>query len=112
MLAKVEKERVERAKTQPQRQIKWDDSKMRNVYANVCNVSGSREEIALLFGLNHAWHAGQPEMTIELADRIILNPYMAKRLAILFNNFIRDYEAKYGTLEVGQAETSAGKTVH
>ena len=42
-----------------QLKIKWDDSDMRSVYANVC-----------------------------------------KRLSILLNNVIRDYESRYGVMEV------------
>lgn len=80
--------------------IRWDDSSMRSVYANVCNVAGTREEIVLLFGMNQAWHSGQQEVTIQLADRIVLSPFVAKRLTILLNNVIKDYESKYGTLEV------------
>jgi hypothetical protein len=78
--------------------IRWDDSSMRSVYANVCNVAGTREEIVLLFGMNQAWHSGQKEVTIQLADRIVMSPFDAKRLATLLNNVIRDYEAKYGSL--------------
>ena len=84
-----------------QRTIKWEDTNMRNVYANVCNVAGTREEIVLLFGMNQAWHAGQPEIKINLADRIVVSPFVAKRLSILLNNVIKDYESKYGTLDIG-----------
>ncbi len=84
-----------------QRKIRWDDTNMRNVYANVCNVAGTREEIVLLFGMNQAWHSAQEEVTIQLADRIVLSPFVAKRLSILLNNVVRDYETKYGSLDVG-----------
>lgn len=80
--------------------VRWDDSSMRNVYANVCNVAGTREEIVLLFGMNQAWHSGQTEVTIQLADRVVMSPFVAKRLAVLLNNVIKDYESKYGTLEI------------
>ncbi len=83
--------------------IRWDDSSMRSVYSNVCNVAGTREEIVLLFGMNQAWHSGQKEVTIQLADRIVLSPFVAKRLAVLLNNVIRDYESKYGTLNIEPA---------
>ena len=76
--------------------IKWDDSNMRSVYANVVNAAGTREEIVLLFGMNQAWHSGQKEVTVQLTDRIILNPFVAKRLAVLLNNVIRDYEFRFG----------------
>ncbi len=80
--------------------VRWDDTNMRNVYSNVCNVAGTREEIVLLFGMNQAWHSGQKELTVQLADRIVLSPFVAKRLAVLLNNVIRDYESKYGTLNI------------
>ena len=80
--------------------IRWDDSNMRSVYSNVCNVAGTREEIVLLFGMNQAWHAGQKEVTVQLSDRVVLSPFAAKRLVTLLNNIIRDYETKFGTLEI------------
>jgi hypothetical protein len=83
-----------------QRKIRWDDSNMRSVYANVCNVTGTREEVVLLFGMNQAWHSGQAEVTIQLADRIVLSPFVAKRLSVLLNNVIQDYESKYGSLKI------------
>jgi hypothetical protein len=84
-----------------QPRIVWDDSNMRSVYSNVSNVAGGREEIVLLFGMNQAWHAGQKEVKVQLTDRIVLSPFAAKRLSILLNNVLQDYEKRYGTLEVG-----------
>ena len=99
--------------TQPgtQVKIKWDDSNMRSVYANVVNAAGTREEIVLLFGMNQAWHSGQKEVTVKLSDRIILSPFAAKRLATLLNNVIRDYEFRFGSfnIEGGRPEDS---TIH
>ncbi len=84
-----------------QTKILWDDANMRSVYANVANVAGGREEIVLLFGLNQAWHAGQKEVKVQLSDRIVMSPFAAKRLAMLLNNVLSDYESKYGKLEIG-----------
>jgi hypothetical protein len=83
-----------------QTKIVWDDSKMRSVYSNVANVAGGREEIVLLFGMNQAWHAGQKEVNVQLTDRIVLSPFAAKRLSILLNNVLADYEKKFGKLEI------------
>src|SRR4030066_365186 len=80
--------------------IVWDDTNMRSGYANVANVAGTREEIVLLFGMNQAWHAGQKEVTVQLTDRIVLSPFAAKRLAILLQNVIRDYESRFGALDL------------
>jgi hypothetical protein len=87
--------------TAGQTKIVWDDSNMRSAYANVSNVAGGREEIVLLFGMNQAWHAGQSEVKVKLTDRIVLSPFAAKRLAMLLNNVIADYEKKFGKLEIG-----------
>ena len=81
--------------------IRWDDSNMRSTYSNVANVAGTREEIVLLFGMNQAWHSGQKEVTVQLTDRIVLSPFAAKRMAILLQNVIRDYESRYGELDIG-----------
>ncbi len=78
----------------------WDDSKMKTSYANVCNVLGTREEIMLLFGANQAWHGGQKEVTVVLSDRIVLNPYAAKRLSTLLEQGLKEYEARYGELKL------------
>lgn len=79
--------------------IRWDDSKMRSVYANVCNVSSTREEVTLLFGTNQAWRAGQKEVGIELTDRVIVSPFAAKRLSLLLSSVVAEYEKRFGTLD-------------
>ena len=80
--------------------IRWDDSNLRSSYANVVNVTSTREEVVLLFGLNNAWQAGQSEVTIQLSDRLILSPFAAKRLSLLLDNVLKQYEARFGTLNL------------
>ena len=89
--------------------VKWDDTNMRSTYANVCNVTGTREEIVLLFGMNQAWHAGQKEVTVQLAERIVLSPFAAKRLALLLNNTVRDYETHFGALDAEPSRPADSK---
>jgi hypothetical protein len=80
--------------------IKWDDTAMKSSYANVCNVTSTREEVVMLFGINQAWNRGQKEVTIQLTDRIIISPYAAKRLASLLEGVVKEYEKRFGTLNV------------
>ena len=80
--------------------IKWDDSNMKSAYANVCNVSSTREEVVLLFGVNQAWNRGQKEVTIQLTDRIIVSPFAAKRLSLLLGAVVKEYESRFGGLNV------------
>lgn len=80
--------------------IRWDDSKMSSSYANVCNVSSTREEVTVLFGTNQAWHTGLKELTVQLSERVVLNPYAAKRLSVLLGNVMNEYENRFGELEI------------
>ncbi|NLD88047.1 MAG: DUF3467 domain-containing protein [Clostridiales bacterium] len=89
-----------RQEQQQQLKVRWDNTTMRSSYSNVCNVAGTREEIVLLFGMNQSFNADQNEMTIQLNDRIVLSPFVAKRLAGLLDAVIKDYESKYGTLTI------------
>jgi hypothetical protein len=89
--------------------IHWDDAQMKTSYANVCNVASTREEVIVLFGTNQAWKGIEEEVTVQLSDRIILSPFAAKRLALLLNNVIQQYEARFGALEIG-AQVPASTT--
>lgn len=80
--------------------IKWDDSNMQSIYANVCNVNSTREEVVLLFGIHQAWNRGQKEVTIQLTNRIIVSPYAAKRLGMLLDGVVKEYERRFGVLNV------------
>ena len=80
--------------------IIWDDSAMKTSYANVCNVLGTREEIMLLFGANQQWRTGQQEVTVKLSERVVLNPYVAKRLYKMLEQGLQEYEARYGALQL------------
>lgn len=89
--------------------VRWDDSNMQNTYANVCNVSSTREEMTLLFGTNNTWHTGQSEVAVQLTNRIVLNPFAAKRLSLLLNNVVGEYEKRFGELNIQPGTTGAGE---
>ena len=89
--------------------VRWDDSKMVSAYANVCNVAITREEFALIFGTNQTWNNSQKEIVIDLNTRIMMNPYAAKRLALLLANYVREYEARFGELKLDGGREPAGK---
>jgi len=78
--------------------MRWDESQMKHSYANVCNLLTSREEVVLLFGTNQAPHSGQKEIAVELTDRVIMSPYAAKRLSVLLDSVLKEYESRYGAL--------------
>ena len=102
---KVQIREVPRAGTP---KVKWDTVNMRSTYANVCNANCTREEVVLLFGLNQSWSGAEEEVTIQIAERVILSPYAAKRLSLLLNGVVQQYESRFGLLEVAaQAQTKA-----
>jgi hypothetical protein len=84
--------------------VEWDDSKMKTTYANVANAASTREEVTVLFGTNQTWNlAKDKEVVVELTDRIILSPYAAKRLWLLLGGVLKEYESRFGKLDVGLA---------
>ena len=79
--------------------VQFDTSKLQSSYANVCNVSSTREEVVLAFGVNNVWERGQANIQVQLTNRIVLNPYAAKRLADILNRVVAEYESTFGPLK-------------
>jgi hypothetical protein len=79
--------------------VQFDVSNLQNSYANVCNVSSTREEVVLAFGVNNVWERAQANIQVQLTNRIVLNPYAAKRLTAVLNRVVAEYESKFGTLK-------------
>jgi len=93
--------------------VDWDDSEMRSSYANVVNVSSTREEVNVFFGTNQTWKAPTDrKFHVRLSDRIALNPYAAKRLWILLGAVLKEYEKRFGPLQIdaGAASQASGST--
>jgi len=82
--------------------LKWDTSNMSSVYANVCNVNSTQEEMVFLFGVNEAWDAEMGELKIQLTNRVVMSPYAAKRLSLILNNVVEGYESRFGELKIEQ----------
>ena len=77
------------------------DQKMSTTFANVVNIQSTREQVDLFFGTNQTWNAANEKtLTIELSNRIILSPFAAKRLALALDGVLREYETRYGKLDV------------
>ncbi len=86
--------------------VTWDDKKMVTTYANVVNMSSTREEVSLFFGTNQTWNfQEQQSLTVELTNRIVLNPFAAKRLLILLNRIVGEYEKRFGAVQI-EGETA------
>lgn len=94
---KEEQAKAAEAKTP---KVVWDDSAMNMSYANVVNVTSTREEVTLFFGTNQTWNARESEFKVKLHDRIIVSPFAAKRLLTLLNAVVSEYEKRYGQLDI------------
>ncbi|KPJ56089.1 MAG: hypothetical protein AMS16_03015 [Planctomycetes bacterium DG_58] len=89
-----------------QRQIRvgMDERNMKTSYANAFRTNATAEEVMLDFGLNVVNPAreqeGQPDIIFQVNERVILNHYSAKRLAITLSQLIRRHEEQFGELEL------------
>ena len=88
--------------------IRWVTSSLKSSYANVCNVSSTREEVILNFGVNQAWERGAPELEIELSSRLILSPFAAKRLSLMLTKLVAEYENRHGVMDTDGGQQAAG----
>jgi len=107
----AEKPVEEQAREQTgQRQIRLrvDEREMTSTYANAFRTNGTAEEVMLDFGVNLLNQAsqqqGQPEIIFKVNDRVIMNYYSAKRLAITLSQLIRRHEDEFGELELDVAK--------
>jgi hypothetical protein len=66
--------------------VQFDVSNLQSSYANVNNV----------------WERGQANMQVQMTNRIVLNPYAAKRLATVLNRVVAEYESRFGVLKDDQ----------
>ncbi len=78
--------------------IELDDSNVDGLYANLCRVSSTPEEVILDLALNPN-PMGTPVQKIRVSQRVILNHFTAKRLAALLTATVQRHEQVFGRLE-------------
>jgi hypothetical protein len=78
--------------------IRRDESNAKLSYANFFNVSSTREETALMFGMIQASPNPREEVLVEVSNRIVLTPLAAKRLQTMLGRVLDQYEARFGPL--------------
>lgn len=109
----AEKPVEEQAREQTGKQqvrLRIDERNMRSGYANAFRTNGTAEEVMLDFGLNVVNPTAgqkpqeQPEVIFQINERVILNYYTAKRLAITLSQLIRRHEDQFGELELDVAK--------
>ena len=97
---------------QRQVRLRINEQGMQTCYANAFRTNGTAEEVMLDFGVNllnqAAQQQGQPEIVFRVTNRVIMNYYSAKRLAITLSQLIRRHEEQFGELELDVAKRRKG----
>jgi len=92
-------ESARNADQQAQIRLELDDSHVPALYANLCRVSSTPEEVILDVALNPN-PTGAQTQKIQISQRVILNHYTAKRLAALLTATVQHHEQAFGPLEM------------
>ena len=79
--------------------VEFKDAGAHVCYANFCRVSRSPEELILDVGLN-PHPGGQVPSEVTVSQRIVMNPYTAKRLLGALSIALRQHEDTFGEVQV------------
>lgn len=73
------------------------------LYANFVRVAGLPEELVLDFGLNPQPY-GSEQAPVKISQRLVVNYYTAKRLAMALGAFLQRHEQAFGAIEIDVAK--------
>ena len=97
-----------REQTGQQVRLRVDERELTTTYANAFRTNGTAEEVMLDFGVNLVGQAAEgettPEILFKVTNRVIMNYFSAKRLAITLSQLIRRHEEQFGDLELDVAK--------
>jgi len=92
--------------TGQQVRLRIDERNMTTSYANAFRTNATAEEVFLDFGVNLLSPVGQSggrqesaEVVFQTSERVILNYFTAKRLAIALSQMVRRHEERFGELK-------------
>lgn len=81
-----------------------DTSNLHSIYANVCRIAQTPNEVIIDFGLNPNFFGQILDEPLKLEQRVILSHDAAKRLCLHLTATIQNFEAKYGPIELDIAK--------
>jgi len=95
--------------------LRLDDRDMTTMYANAFRTNTSAEEVIIDFGMNlvvpsqqqqqgGSDHQPAGDILFKLSNRVVMNYYTAKRLALLLGQVVRRYEDRFGELKLNAAD--------
>lgn len=94
---------------QRQVRLRIDEREMKTVYVNAFRTNANADEVVVDMGMNLVTPAGQGgrqqgEILFTISDRMIMNYYSAKRLAMMLSQVVRQHEQQFGELKLNAAE--------
>jgi len=117
--AQVQEQAQEQA-GQRQIQVRIDEREMDTAYANAFRTNPTTEEVMIDFGTNlltgvnqqqqqQQQGEGQPDATMlfKITNRVVMNYYTAKRLAVQLGQVIRNHEQQFGELKLNARDRMA-----
>ncbi len=81
-----------------------DASNLKTIYANVCRIAQTPNEVIVDFGMNANFFGQILDEPLKLEQRVILSHDAAKRLCLHLTATIQNFEAKYGPIELDVAK--------
>ena len=92
--------------------VRVDERNLKTSYANAFRTNATAEEVMLDFGLNlmapPSKEGGRPDLILQVNDRIILNYFQAKRLALALGQLITRHEQQFGELDLNVSKRRKG----
>jgi hypothetical protein len=91
-------------------QLRIDESRLTQCYANTIRTTTTGDEVVLDFGMNMPMPSqdNQPVMLFAVGSRVVLNWRSAKRLAISLGQVIRQFEERNGEIPLNQPGQQGG----
>ncbi len=94
--------------------LRIDDREMTTTYANAFRTNTTAEEVVIDFGMNMVVPTQQQavagedqpvgDILFKLNERVVMNYYTAKRLALLLGQVVRRHEDRFGELKLNASE--------
>ena len=81
-----------------------DTSNLKTIYANVCRIGQSPNELVIDFGMNPNFFGAASGEPLKMESRIVLSHDAAKRLLMYLGNVLQSYESTYGVIELDPAK--------
>ena len=88
--------------------LRIDEAGLEGRYANLTRVIAGPEEVVIDFGLLVPSQQNPQQQNAKLTDRVVLNYFNAKRLAMTLNATVTRYEQAFGPLELDARKRQIG----